>query len=78
MPLTDQNTGMMNGLCESQFEHLRLQSPFQEVFNFEGKDVIQFHAGFVEHTDSDETADEGVALEETAGILFCIQSAHGP
>jgi len=76
MPLADQDTGMVDGFCESQFEYLRLQSPLQEVFNFEGKHIIQFHAGFVEDTDSDETANEGVALEKTTGILFCIQSAR--
>jgi hypothetical protein len=75
VPLTDQYTGMVNGFCKAQFEYLCLQSPLQKVFNFEGKDVIQFHAGFVKDTDSDKTANEGIALEETTGILFCIQSA---
>jgi hypothetical protein len=70
VPLTDQDTGVVNGLCETQLEYLCLQSPLQKVFDFEGKDVIQFHAGFIKHTNSDETADKGIALEETTGILF--------
>jgi hypothetical protein len=70
VPLTDQDTGVVNGFCETQFEYLRLQSPLQKVFDFESKDVIQFHAGFIEHTNSDKTANKGVALEETTGLLF--------
>jgi hypothetical protein len=70
VPLTNQDAGVVNGFCETQLEYLRLQSPLQKVFNLEGKDVIQFHAGFIEHTNSDETADKSVALEETTGILF--------
>jgi hypothetical protein len=70
VPLTDQDTGVVNGLCETQLEYLCLQSPLQKVFDFESKDVIQFHARFIEHTNSDETADKGIALEETTGILF--------
>ena len=68
--MANQDARMVNGFCESQFEYLRLQSPLQKVFDLEGKDVIQFHAGFIEHSDSDETTDQSIALEETTGILF--------
>ena len=61
---------MMDGLGETELVHASLQSAFQEVFNAEGEHVIELHAGFVEHTDADETANEGVAFEETLGVLF--------
>jgi hypothetical protein len=67
--LPDQNTGVVNGLCKTNLEDLSLQPALQEIFDFEGQDVIETHAGLVEHTDTDETTDEGVTLEETLGIL---------
>lgn len=47
-----------------------MKSAFKEVFDFEGKHVIEFHAGFVEHTNTNETADQCIAFEETFGVLF--------
>ena len=60
---------MVNTLGEVRLEHLRLQPAFQKVLDFESQHVIETHAGLVEHTDADETTDEGVALEKSLGIL---------
>src|SRR5437667_11313662 len=76
MPLTDQYTGMMNRFCKSQFEYLCLQSPFQEIFNFESKYIIQFHARFVENTDTNETTNQGISFKETTSIAFCKSSTR--
>jgi hypothetical protein len=62
---------MVDRFGEAQFENLSLQSPFQEIFDFESEYIIQFHAGFVEHTDSDETANQGISLEKTSRVSFC-------
>lgn len=45
------------------------EATLQEVLDLEGQHVIEAHAGLVEHTDTDETADKGVTLEETLGVL---------
>ena len=69
VPLSDQDTGMVDALGQSNFEHLRLQPAFQEIFDLEGKHVIETHAALVEHTNAHETANEGVTLEETLGVF---------
>lgn len=52
-----------------KLEHLGLEPSLQEVLGLEGKHVVETHAGVVEHTDTDETADQGVALEQALGVL---------
>lgn len=69
MPLPDQDTGVVDGLGQSALEHLSLQPALQEIFDFEGKHVIETHTALVEHTDAHETADKGVTLEETLGVF---------
>ena len=70
MPLSDEHPGVMNTLRQSKLIHAGLQPPLQEVLDLEGKHVIELHAGFVEHTDTDKTANEGISFEETLRIFF--------
>ena len=69
MPLADENTSVVNGLGQAALEDLSLEATLQEVLNLQGQHVIQTHAGLVEHTDANETTDEGVTLEKTLGVL---------
>jgi hypothetical protein len=68
--LLDEDTGMVDGFGETELVDTGLQAAFKEIFDFEGEHVVEFHAGFVEHTDTDETSNEGVSFEETLGIFF--------
>ena len=67
--LPDQDTGVVDGLSQTALEDLGLETTLQEVLNLERQDVIETHARFVEDTDTDETADEGVTLEKTLGVF---------
>ena len=69
MSLPDQNTSMVNALCQSALEHLSLQTSLQEIFNLESQHVIKTHTRLVEHTDTDETTNESVSFEKTFGIF---------
>ena len=69
MSLTDQHPSMMDGLGQPALEDLRLQPPLQEILNLEGQHVIQPHALFVQHADTDQSTNEGVSFEETFGVL---------
>lgn len=60
---------MVDGFGQTTLENLSLQPSLQEIFDLEGQHVIETHAGLVQHTDAHETADEGVTLEETLGVL---------
>jgi hypothetical protein len=70
MTLADEDTSVMDGLGEAELVDASLETTLQEVFGLEGQHVIELHAGFVEHTDTHETANEGIAFEETLGVLF--------
>jgi hypothetical protein len=68
--LADEDTGVVDGLGKTELVNAGLETALQEVLDLKGQDVIELHAGLVEHTDTDETANEGVALEETLGVLL--------
>lgn len=60
---------MVDGLGKTALEDLGLQPALQEIFDLQGQDVIETHAGLVEDTNAHETADKGVTLEKTLGVL---------
>ena len=69
VPLPNQDTSVVDGLGQTALEDLGLEATLQEILDLEGQHVIETHARLVEHTDADETANEGVTLEETLGVL---------
>lgn len=68
--LFDQDTGVMDGFGEAELVDTGLKTTLQEILHLQGQDVIELHAGFVQHTHSHETSDEGIAFEESLGVLF--------
>merc|ERR1719300_1831397 len=70
MPLSDQNTCMMDRLSESQLENLGLKTTLQEIFNLEAENIIELHLTLVQDSDSDQTSKECVSLEQSLGILL--------
>ena len=69
VPLPNQDTSVVDGLCQTALEDLGLETTLQEILDLEGQHVIETHARLVEHTDTNETADKSVTLEETLGVL---------
>jgi hypothetical protein len=68
--LLDENTGVMDALGETELVHASLKTALQEIFDLEGEHVIELHAGFVEDTDTDKTANEGISFEEALGVFL--------
>jgi hypothetical protein len=68
--LADENTGVVNGLGETELVDTGLQTTLQEILNLQGQHVIELHAGLIQDTNSHETANEGVTFEESLGILL--------
>lgn len=68
--LTDQDTSVVDRLGETKLVDAGLETTLQEILDLKGKHVIELHAGLVEDTDTDQTANEGIALEETLGVLL--------
>ena len=69
MPLTDEDTGVVDRLGEATLEDLGLETTLQEVLDLEGEHVIETHAVLVEHADAHETANKGVTLKQALGVL---------
>lgn len=70
MALADEDTGVVDGLGQAELVDAGLETALQEVLDLEGEHVIELHAGLVEHTDTHQTANEGVAFEEALGVLL--------
>jgi hypothetical protein len=68
--LLDEDTGVVDGLGEAELVHAGLETALQEILDLEGQDVIELHAGLIEHTDAHETANQSIALEQTLGVLL--------
>lgn len=69
VPLSDQDSGVVHALGQTTLEDLGLQSSLHEILGLQGQDVIESHTGVVQHTDSDQSSDQGVTLEESLGVL---------
>lgn len=68
--LSDQNTSMMDTLRQPKLVDTSLKSSLQEVLDLKGQHVIELHAGFIKHADTNETSDEGIAFKESLGVFF--------
>jgi len=68
--LADEDTSVVDGLGEAELVDTSLEATLKEILDLEGEHVIELHAGLVEHTDTHETANQGVSFEETLGVLL--------
>jgi hypothetical protein len=68
--LADEDAGVVDRLGKTELVHAGLEAALQEILDLEGEHVIKLHARLVEHADTDETANEGIAFEETLRVLL--------
>ena len=68
--LLDEDTGVVDRLGKAESVDAGLETALQEVLDLEGKDVIESKAGLVEDTNTDKTANQGVTLKKTLGVLL--------
>jgi hypothetical protein len=61
---------MVDRLGETELADTGLEAALQEIFDLQGKNVIKLHARVVQHTDTDQSTNQGIAFEETLGILL--------
>lgn len=71
--LLDEDTGVMDGLGEAEFVDTGLETTLQEILHLQRQHVIELHARLVEHTDSHQTPNQGIAFEQTLGV-FLVES----
>ena len=69
MTLTDQHTGVVDGLGESTLEDESLEATLHEVLNGERQDVIQTLLVLLEDSVADHAAHEGLTFEDTLWVL---------
>merc|ERR550525_67148 len=66
--LPDEDACVVDGLGESELEHLSLQTALQEVFNLETKNVIELHLALVQDSNPDQTSEKSITFEQSLGI----------
>ena len=59
----------MDRLGETELVDAGLKAALQEILDLQGEHVIEPHAAFIEHTDTDETTNERIAFEEALGAV---------
>lgn len=67
--LGDQDSSVVDRSGKTELENLGLQSSLQEVLWSQGQDVIQLHLVLWQDTDSHQSSDQGVTLEQSLLIL---------
>lgn len=68
--LADENTSVVNGLRKAKLVDASLKTALEEIFDLKGQNVIELHAGLVEDTDTNETANQSVTLEKALWVLL--------
>ena len=63
MSLSDEDTGMVNGLSKSKLENLGLKATLQEILKAETKDEIKLHFTLIEHTNTNKTSQKSVSYK---------------
>jgi len=74
--LTDQHTGVVDGLGESTLEDESLEATLHEVLNGERQDVIQTLLVLLEDSVADHAAHEGLTFEDTLWVLLVLGEEH--
>lgn len=67
--LADEQSRVVDGAREARFLDLRLQSAFHELLDREPEDVVELVFGLAEEAVSVHAAQNGLALEQSAGVL---------
>lgn len=68
--LADEDTSVVNRLGKAKLVDASLKTALQEILHLKGQNVIELHAGLVEDTDANETANQSVTLEKALRVLL--------
>lgn len=70
MLLADEDASVVDGLGESQLEHLGLEATLEEVLDAQAEHVIELHLLLAEHADAHQASQKRVAFEESLRVLL--------
>jgi len=71
VPLTNQNTSMMNALCQSELQDLGLKTALKKVLQAQTEHVIELHLLFIEHSDTNQATQQSITcLSQSKAHLF--------
>src|SRR4051812_43026317 len=69
MPLSDENSRVVNALGQAAPEDLSLEPSLQEILDLQCQHVVETHPLFVQYANAHESANQGVTLEQTFRVL---------
>merc|ERR1739847_95580 len=67
--LSDEDSSVVDGLGETELEHLGLKSSLHEVLDFQTENVVELHVLLIENTDSHQSSKKSVTLEQSLWVL---------
>ena len=70
MSLLDEYTGVVDGLGQAKLVDTSLEPTLQEILNLQRQHVVEFHAGLVKHTDTNEATNQGISFKESLWVLL--------
>lgn len=68
--LADENTGMMDALCQSKLEDESLKTTLQHILWGQSQHIIQFVLVLCQESVLEHSSQEGLSLEKTTWILL--------
>merc|ERR1719445_577036 len=77
MPLSNQDTCVMNRLGKPKFKDLSLKTALQKILYFQTKDIIELHLALIQDANPDQTSQEGISFKQPLGILL-LQGEQNP
>ncbi len=72
--LADEDTSVVDGLGQTELEHLGLQAAVKEVLGLETQHVVELQLGLVQDAIANQAPQNGITLEQTLGVLYVCTS----
>jgi len=60
----------MDRFGKAEFVNTGLEATLKEILNLKGKHIIELHTRLVKDTNTDQTANQSIAFEETLRVLL--------
>ena len=76
MPLLDEHSGMMDGLCHTSLKHKCLEAALKKVLHSQCQDVIELVLTLLQKPITVHPSEQSFTLKDSAGILLIKGKKH--
>lgn len=76
MPLPDEHTGMMNGLCQTLLKHNCLQATLKEILHSQSQNIIKLVLTLLQKPITVHPPEKRLTLKDPTGVLLVKGQKH--